>query len=75
MQAIDIVKAEPKTELEAFRRWVNRLRSEYLLTPGIGKKIDIKYIDKITCDGDGRRYCEEQGEHSWFNHAMDTYRR
>lgn len=44
MLAIDIVKAEPKTELEAYKRWKNRLRSEYLLMPGIGKRINIKHI-------------------------------
>ena len=44
MQAIDIVKAEPKTGLDAYYRWVNRLHSEYMLMPGVGKRINVKYI-------------------------------
>ena len=71
MQAIDIVKAEPKTEQEAFMRWANRIQSELLSMPGYGRKIEIKYIDKINCTGRGRTICERQGEHSWFNHSMD----
>lgn len=76
MKAIDVVKPQPKTELESWRRWLNRMQSELLTMPhSRSKKIDVKYVDKLPshCDGYGRRQCEKDGEHSWFNHAMDTY--
>lgn len=73
MLAIDIVKPEPVTELEAWLRWANRMQAELLSMPYYHRrKIEVKYIGKIDCSGQGRRYCEEQGEHSWFNHAMDN---
>lgn len=74
MKVIDIVKPPARTSLEAHRRWKNRLQSELQSLPYYHKrKIEIIYIGSVDCAGNGRRYCEEQGEHSWFNHSMDSY--
>lgn len=72
MKAIDIVNPEPRTELEAWKSWVSHHRGKFERSFGKSTRIEVKYIDKIDCDGNGRRYCEEQGEHSWFNHSMDN---
>ena len=29
--------------------------------------------DPKNCTGFGQKYCLEQGEHSFFNHSMDSY--
>jgi hypothetical protein len=42
-KAMDIVKAPPKTELEAWLRWRNRISTELRLLPNYGKKIEVKY--------------------------------
>lgn len=73
MKVIDIVKPKPKTELEAFNRWLNRMESELRSMPGYGKRIIVKSTNEVTCVGYGSRKCRKNGEHSWFNHAMDTY--
>lgn len=43
MKAIDIITPKPKTEIERWYQWLNRLQSEAapLRNP---KKINIKYI-------------------------------
>jgi hypothetical protein len=75
MKVIDTVLPEPKTESEAYNRWENRLASE-MISQVTGKKIEVKYIPKIS-DKDcpptsrGRKNCEAEGRHTWFNHAMD----
>lgn len=40
MKYMDI-KPEPKTELEAHVRWMNRLKGEAIIA--YGKKIEVKY--------------------------------
>lgn len=72
MRAIDIVKPEPKTARGVWVRWANHQQSK-LLTISPNKRIEVKYIEKIECVGQGRKYCEEQGQHSWFNHSQDSY--
>lgn len=74
MKTLDIVKPEPRTKLEAWERWLNHMQSQFLTMPmAVGKKIEVMHIEKITCTGHGRKDCERLGEHSWFNHAMDSY--
>lgn len=41
MQTLDGIKPEPKTELEAHKRWLNRVESELRSMPGYGRKIDV----------------------------------
>lgn len=45
MLAIDIVKSEPKTALESWERWMNRVQAELLSLPYYHKKkIEVKYV-------------------------------
>lgn len=39
-KAIDVVKPEPKTELEDWLRWCNRMQSKLLIM--VGKRIEVK---------------------------------
>lgn len=45
MQVIDTVLPEPKTELEAWLRWRNRMASELRTLPYYDKKkIEVKHV-------------------------------
>lgn len=44
MKAIDIVKSPAKTELEAHKRWRNRLQSELVHLNRYRTKIEVKYV-------------------------------
>jgi hypothetical protein len=48
MLAIDIVKPEPRTELEVFERWCNKMQSNCLAM--IGKKIEVKSAVDVALD-------------------------
>jgi hypothetical protein len=73
-KTIDIVKAEPRTKLEAFERWMNHMQSKLLTTPiSSGTKITVTQDSDITCTGHGRPECDRVGKHSWFHHATDSY--
>ena len=76
MKTMDIVKEPPKTQLEDFERWMNNTISKMTTDFHVGKKIEVKYIEKLDdklCppSSRGRVICERNGEHSWFSHAMD----
>lgn len=75
-KVIDTVLQEPKTEYEKHSRWMNRMTTQFMTAPyARAKRIEIKYIGKLPedCTGAGRKTCEKNGEHSIFNHSMDTY--
>jgi len=45
LKAMDIVKAEPKTEYEAWQRWMNRVESELRSMPSYSKRqIEVKEV-------------------------------
>lgn len=77
MKAIDIVKPEPKTELEAWLRWRNRITSELRSMPGYGKKIVVmeesdwlfQLGDFRTADG---KYMDYDGEYITKEEALDA---
>lgn len=69
MKYMDI-KPAPNTELGVWRAWRDNVAAKFLSANG--KKIEVKQVKDVGCSGQGRKYCEEQGEHSWFNHTMDS---
>lgn len=53
-----------------------------LLKRDTSKRITVTYLPstywfavkkRITCTGQGHAKCVKDGEHSWFNHSMDSY--
>jgi hypothetical protein len=72
MKAIDIVKPEAKTELELWNRTMNHIQARNMSRLWHRTVIEVKQIEKINCTGRGRAACEQQGEHSWFNHSQDV---
>ena len=45
VKAVDIVKPEPKTALEDWQRWLNRMESEFRTAPWVKKKkIEVKQL-------------------------------
>jgi hypothetical protein len=63
MRVIDIVKPEPKTELEAWERWLNRTQSSMMVLYKDRKVIEVKYIDTLALTSATRNLCAAYGHH------------
>lgn len=67
------IKPKVNTELGLWQRRLEHAQSLQLIRKG--KKIEVTFVDgdAVKCSGYGKRLCDRNGQHNWFNHNMDLY--